>query len=138
MSPEEILINALKTTNEPEIIVKLLKQLKNQIIGNKTRKQAFLKLKAISILSKILIDSNQDDVKIQSAIALTSFAFSGFEMTACIEPLFSCLSSGNSDLSDACARALKVLLQSNTASFIHDSLLCNIVNSNTKTSPDQT
>lgn len=77
---------------DPDIKLKALREVKNQIIGNRTKKLAFLKLGAIPTVASILaeadsqladgdvsiVDKNSDyynnNIIIQSAAALGSFA----------------------------------------------------------------
>lgn len=83
------------TSLDPQIKLKALRELKNQIIGNRTKKLAFLKLGAIPVVSSVLASAIVDaqsqlpdgdvlgkdrnscygyNVILQSAAALGSFA----------------------------------------------------------------
>lgn len=74
---------------EPEVKVRALRDAKNQIIGNRTKKLSFLKLGAVPVVAGILADSiddvtennncnndsnNTNNILVQSAAALGSFA----------------------------------------------------------------
>lgn len=71
------------SSSDPEVKLKALREIKNQIIGNRTKKLFFLKLGAIPAIASTLSDSDDDSDKcnnilVQSAAALGSFAC-GFE-----------------------------------------------------------
>ncbi|KAA3455354.1 armadillo repeat-containing protein 8 [Gossypium australe] len=81
--PSELLSRL--TSAEPEVKVRALREVKNQIIGNRTKKLSFLKLGAVSAVAGILADSiddvtennncnNTNNILVQSAAALGSFA----------------------------------------------------------------
>ena len=80
-SPED-LIGRLSSAQAPhEAKLKALRDLKNQIIGNRTKKLAFLKLGAVPSIVAILASSAaasssdfHDSFLIQSAAAIGSFA----------------------------------------------------------------
>ncbi|CAN4121008.1 unnamed protein product [Withania somnifera] len=124
-----------------EAKLKALRDLKNQIIGNRTKKLCFLKLGAVSCVTSILSSSSAaaasasvggsacagDDVElndsliIQSAAAIGSFAC-GFDdgvkavLDAGAFPILLCLISyPNDKVVDATARSLKFIYQSELA-----------------------
>lgn len=79
------------TSADRDVKLKALRELKNQIIGNRTKKLSFLKLGAIPTVASILsdavstdavVDNNNDNINkniiVQSAAVLGSFAC-GFE-----------------------------------------------------------
>ncbi|KAL4614154.1 hypothetical protein ACB092_07G033600 [Castanea dentata] len=72
---------------DSEIKLRALRELKNQIVGNRTKKLFFLKLGAVPAVSCVLAKAQaqtqaqaqaQADLLVQSAVALGSFA-SGFD-----------------------------------------------------------
>lgn len=63
---------------DPEVKLKALREVKNQIIGNRTKKLSFLKLGAVPAIASALSDSECNSILVQSAAALGSFAC-GFE-----------------------------------------------------------
>lgn len=68
-------------SSDPEVKLKALRYVKNQIIGNRTKKLSFLKLGAVPAIASALSDSdcdNNSSILVQSAAALGSFAC-GFE-----------------------------------------------------------
>lgn len=69
-------------SSDLEVKLKALREVKNQIIGNRTKKLSFLKLGAIPAIASALADADDSDkcnnILVQSAAALGSFAC-GFE-----------------------------------------------------------
>ena len=84
--PEDIVGRLSSSMASYEIKLKALRDLKNQIIGNRTKKLAFLKLGAVPSVVSILssataaascrggYDDNLDSIIIQSAAVIGSFA----------------------------------------------------------------
>ncbi|KAJ8770935.1 hypothetical protein K2173_022107 [Erythroxylum novogranatense] len=125
---------------EPEIKLKALREVKNQIIGNRTKKLSFLELGAIPAVASILsatlaeVDSRfagGDDINIankytsnvlvQSAAALGSFAC-GFDAgvravldAGAFSHLIRLLSVPDYKVADAGARSLRMIYQSKKA-----------------------
>ncbi|XP_065867128.1 uncharacterized protein [Euphorbia lathyris] len=127
------------TSPDPEIKLKALRVLKNQIIGNRTKKLAFLKLGAIPAVSSILASAITDaqsqladgdvlitdknsnynyNIILQSAATLGSFAC-GFEAgvrvvldAGALPHLFMLLSYPDEKVVDAGARSLRMVYQS--------------------------
>ncbi|XP_022856035.1 armadillo repeat-containing protein 8-like [Olea europaea var. sylvestris] len=127
----EDLIGRLNSVHIPcEAKLKALRELKNQIIGNRTKKIAFLKLGAVpslvSILSSAVAENGgnlefNEPVIIQSAAAIGSFAC-GLDagVNAVLDAgafplLFGLVSHPNEKIVDACARSLKLIYQSKLA-----------------------
>ncbi|XP_038678575.1 armadillo repeat-containing protein 8 isoform X2 [Tripterygium wilfordii] len=122
-------------SGDPEIKFKALREIKNQIIGNRTKKLYFLKLGAVPTVSGILYraqvelpddniysknDSNRDII-IQSAAVLGSFAC-GFDAgvravidASAFPQLVRLLGYRDDKVVDAGARSLKMIYQSNLA-----------------------
>ncbi|KAE8691692.1 F11M15.21 protein isoform 3 [Hibiscus syriacus] len=118
---------------EPEVKVGALREVKNQIIGNPTKKLSFLKLGAVPAVAGILADSidevtdynncdsNSNNILVQSAAALGSFAC-GFDAgvqavldAGAFPNLLRLLASPNEKVVDASARALRMIYQSKLA-----------------------
>ncbi|KAG8389000.1 hypothetical protein BUALT_Bualt02G0183900 [Buddleja alternifolia] len=134
--PED-LIGRLNSTHTPyEAKLKALRDLKNQIIGNRTKKQVFLKLGAVpSVVSILSAASSEDSAQggggdnrefrdsmlIQSAAAIGSFACgldAGVKAVldaGAFSLLFSLISHLNEKVADAGARSLKLIYQSKLA-----------------------
>jgi hypothetical protein len=60
-------------STDPEVKLRALREVKNQIIGNRTKKLSFLKLGAVPAVAAALSQA-QADLLIQSAAVLGSFA----------------------------------------------------------------
>ncbi|KAK8601907.1 hypothetical protein V6N13_058423 [Hibiscus sabdariffa] len=119
---------------DPEVKVRALRELKNQIIGNRTKKLSFLKLGAVPSVACILADSidevtennncdnsNTNNILVQSAAALGSFAC-GFDAgvqavldAGAFPSLLRLLANPNEKVVDAGARALRMIYQSKLA-----------------------
>ncbi|KAJ4825384.1 hypothetical protein Tsubulata_012539 [Turnera subulata] len=113
---------------DPEIKLKALRDIKNQIIGNRTKKLSFLKLGAVPAVASVLAASlshSPDDVihniVVQSAAVLGSFAC-GFDAgvravldSASFPHLLRLLSSPDDKVVDAAARSLRMIYQSKLA-----------------------
>ncbi|XP_019155555.1 PREDICTED: armadillo repeat-containing protein 8 [Ipomoea nil] len=127
-SRTEDLIGRLSSTS-PEIQLKALREVKNQIIGNRTKKLSFLKLGAVPAVVSVLssVASAQvggeihDSLVIQSAAAIGSFSC-GFDagVKAVLEAgafplLLRLIYHSNDKVVDAGARSLKLIYQSRLA-----------------------
>ncbi|XP_016515547.1 uncharacterized protein LOC107832234 isoform X2 [Nicotiana tabacum] len=136
-SRREDLIGKLSSSST-DTKLKALRDLKNQIIGNRTKKLCFLKLGAVPLITSILSSSSSsagtagsscadDDVElndsliIQSAAAIGSFAC-GFDdgVKAVLDAgafplLLRLISYPNDKVVDAAARSLKFIYQSKLA-----------------------
>ncbi|TYI65046.1 hypothetical protein E1A91_D09G130600v1 [Gossypium mustelinum] len=128
--PSELLSRL--TSAEPEVKVRALREVKNQIIGNRTKKLSFLKLGAVPAVAGILADSiddvtennncnNTNNFLVQSAAALGSFAC-GFDAgvqavldAGAFPNLLRLLANPNEKVVDAVARALRMIYQSKLA-----------------------
>ncbi|XVF29600.1 hypothetical protein REPUB_Repub15cG0136000 [Reevesia pubescens] len=127
--PSELLSRLAST--EPEVKIRALREVKNQIIGNRTKKLSFLKLGAVPAIAGILADSADDfmgnnncndnnisNILVQSAAALGSFACcfdAGVQavLDAGVFPnLLRLLANSNEKVVDAGARALRMIYQS--------------------------
>ncbi|XP_073063678.1 uncharacterized protein [Primulina eburnea] len=133
-SRPEDLIGRLNSAITPyESKLKALRDLKNQIIGNRTKKLAFLKLGAVPSVAAILSDAAategicgdarelHESVLIQSAAAIGSFSCgldAGVKAVLDVGAfplLLSLISHVNDKVVDAGARSLKLIYQSKLA-----------------------
>ncbi|XVE60003.1 hypothetical protein DITRI_Ditri05aG0091800 [Diplodiscus trichospermus] len=118
---------------EPEVKVRALREVKNLIIGNRTKKLSFLKLGAVPAVAGILADSidgvsdnncnnnSINNILVQSSAVLGSFAC-GFDAgvhavldAGAFPVLLRLLANSNAKVVDAGARALKMIYQSKLA-----------------------
>ncbi|KAI3705449.1 hypothetical protein L1987_75687 [Smallanthus sonchifolius] len=121
----EGLIERLRSAAEDggEAKLKVLRELKNQIIGNRTKKLSYIKLGAVPFVVSILssASSSSDSVLVQCAATLGSFACgvdSGVNAVldaGAFPHLINLLSHSNEKVVDAGARALKMIYQSKVA-----------------------
>ncbi|CAG8661632.1 5355_t:CDS:10, partial [Racocetra persica] len=109
---------------DPAVRVKALRFIKNNIIGNKTKKDLYIGLNVIPKLVTFFTENEGVDpqVRIQAAIVLGSFAYGGEENVTeivkheAVKPLLECISSKNDPrLIEAAARALKAIYKCPTA-----------------------
>ncbi|CAG8492716.1 12829_t:CDS:10 [Acaulospora colombiana] len=103
---------------DPAVRVKALRFIKNNIIGNKTKKDLYISLNIIPKLVSFFKNKEGIDpqVQIQAAIVLGSFAYGGENNVAelakhgAVKPLLECISIKNDPrLIEAAARALKAI-----------------------------
>lgn len=118
--PEDLVENlsSLDTTAR----LKALRDVKNQIIGNKTKKLSYIKLGAVPRVVEILTSDTETPLLVQSAAAVGSFACgneAGVKAvidSGVLPHLLKMLSFGdNKQVVEACARTLKMIFQSNLA-----------------------
>ncbi|KAK1267253.1 hypothetical protein QJS04_geneDACA016389 [Acorus gramineus] len=104
-------------------LLKVLREVKNQIIGNRTKKLWYLKLGAVPAILSILSSAADSDsaVIVQAAAALGSFAC-GVDAGAravldggAVPILVRLLSNRDEKVVDACARSLRMVFQSKLA-----------------------
>ncbi|CAG8494011.1 15221_t:CDS:10 [Acaulospora morrowiae] len=109
---------------DPVIRVKALRFIKNNIIGNKTKKDLYISLDVIPKLVSFFKNKETIDpqVQIQAAIVLGSFAYGGESNVTelikhdAVKPLLGCISIKNDPrLIEAAARALKAIYKCPTA-----------------------
>lgn len=125
--PEDLISRLSSAAVDGEAKLKALRELKNQIIGNRTKKLLYIKLGAVpsvvSILSSAAADgdASSTSVLVQSAAAVGSFAC-GFEAgvkavldAGAFPHLLNLISHPNSKVVDASARSLKMIYQSKLA-----------------------
>ncbi|ORY06467.1 ARM repeat-containing protein [Basidiobolus meristosporus CBS 931.73] len=120
---------ALLSTNDKAERVRVLRFIKNSIIGNRTKKDLYINLNILPRLVDIIVknDSTTDpQSKIQAVVILGSLAY-GNEENVCklidagvIPPLLDCLALRNDPkLIEAAARALKAIFNSPRAPKQH-------------------
>ncbi|CAH1764496.1 13336_t:CDS:10 [Entrophospora sp. SA101] len=108
---------------DPLVRIKALRFIKNKIIGNKTKKDLYIRLNVISKLVKFFEFKTTDpQIQIQAVIVLGSFAYGGEENVSelikhdAVKPLLDCLSlQKDPRLIEAAARTLKVIYKSPVA-----------------------
>jgi len=126
-------VGELKEGVEPAKKKSTLRALRNEIIGDRTKKFTFVKEGAVQAVSKILrdalakpagFDATTTDLVIQSAATLGSFSC-GLELGAeaviesgAVTDLTQLLGSSDTRLVTAAARALRLLFQSSRASTL--------------------
>ncbi|KAJ4971447.1 hypothetical protein NE237_004546 [Protea cynaroides] len=119
--PED-LIGRLKSS-EGEAKLKALREVKNQIIGNRTKKLSYIKLGAVPTIVGILAGASESDVSliVQSTAAIGSFACgvdAGVKAvldSGAFPHLFRSLSNPDAKVVDAAARSLRMIYQSKLA-----------------------
>ncbi|XP_068638885.1 uncharacterized protein [Aristolochia californica] len=118
--PEE-LIDRLASVDSG-VRLKALRELKNQVIGNRTKKLSYIKLGAVARVAAIVGDDDSDaSLLVQSAAALGSFAC-GVDIgvktvlkSGAFPHLIRILSNQDEKVVDASARALRMIFQSKLA-----------------------
>ncbi|CAL5433935.1 unnamed protein product [Camellia sinensis] len=124
--PEDLIAFLSSAADDSKL--KALRDLKNQIIGNRTKKLSFIKLGAVPIVVSILSSSADEaavdpstSLLVQSAAAIGSFACgldAGVKAVldaGAFPHLFSLLSHPNDKVVDAGARSLKMIYHSKLA-----------------------
>ncbi|XP_077214210.1 ARM repeat superfamily protein [Tasmannia lanceolata] len=118
--PEDLI--ARLSSGESGARLKALREVKNQIIGNRTKKLSYIKLGAVPRIAEILAsDESDDSLLIQSAAALGSFACgvdAGVKAvlnSGALPHLIRILSNPDEKVVDAGARSLKMIFQSKLA-----------------------
>ncbi|KAF9593258.1 hypothetical protein IFM89_021014 [Coptis chinensis] len=119
----EFLISYLKSEQQGEVKLKTLREVKNQIIGNRTKKISYIKLGAVPKIVEILASAHDSDLSIlvQSAATIGSFACgvdAGVKAvldSGAFPHLIRLLSHSDDKVVDAGARSLKMIFQSKLA-----------------------
>ena len=97
--------------------LKAVREIKNQIIGNKNKKLSYVKLEAVPRVVELLRESADAHLLIQSAAAVGSFAYGledGFRAVVAsggVQYLLQAISSQDSTVVEAALRALKLVWQ---------------------------
>ncbi|KAG0378714.1 hypothetical protein BGX24_003000 [Mortierella sp. AD032] len=122
LTPHEVAVSQLATDQAvPLDRIKSLRFIKNNIIGNKTKKDLYIQLGIVSRLQDIIStkDDKDSQLKIQAVIVLGSFAFGNesnilaLTNSGVVEPLLNCLNpNGDPKLIEAAARTLNAIYAS--------------------------
>ena len=116
----EELIARLKST-EPSTRLKAVKTVRDQIIGNRHRKAAFIKHDAVSIIVDMLENEPESNLLVQCATVVGSFACGGQVGVEAVlkaggaAPLVSLLTSMDERVVEAGVRSLKLVYEVHTA-----------------------
>eukprot|EP00249_Psilotum_nudum_P017937 c26559_g1_i2 orf=648-2606(+) len=117
--PEDLVENLSSIDTSARL--KALRDVKNQIIGNKTKKLSYIKLGAVPRVVEILASDTETPLLVQSAATVGSFAC-GIEAgvkavldSGVLPHLLRMLSNGDSKVVEAGARSLKMIFQSTLA-----------------------
>ncbi|XP_022637501.1 armadillo repeat-containing protein 8 isoform X2 [Vigna radiata var. radiata] len=124
--PSSDLILHRLTSSDCEIKLKAIREVKNQIIGNRTKKLSYIKLGAVPVLAAVLASADADSTPgsslvVQSAAALGSFACgvdAGVRAildAGAFPHLIRLLSAADDKVVDAAARSLRMIYQSKLA-----------------------
>ncbi|XP_059665279.1 uncharacterized protein LOC132311397 isoform X2 [Cornus florida] len=125
--PEDLIARLSSAATDGESKLKALRELKNQIIGNRTRKLSYIKLGAVPSVVSILSSSadchggDSISLLLQSVAALGSFACgvdAGVKAVldaGAFPHLFGLISHPNDKVVDAGARSLRMIYQSKLA-----------------------
>ncbi|KAG9061724.1 hypothetical protein KI688_006873 [Linnemannia hyalina] len=122
LTPHEVAVSQLATDQTVSLDrIKSLRFIKNNIIGNKTKKDLYIQLGIVSRLQDIIStkDDKDSQLKIQAVIVLGSFAFGNesnilaLTNSGVVEPLLNCLNpSADPKLIEAAARTLNAIYAS--------------------------
>ncbi|KAF8934070.1 hypothetical protein BGZ58_005957 [Dissophora ornata] len=122
LTPHEVAVSQLGTSQTlPLERIKSLRFIKNNIIGNKTKKDLYIQLGIVSRLQDIISarDEKESQLKTQAIIVLGSFAFGNegnilaLTSSGVVEPLLNCLNpNGDPKLIEAAARTLNAIYAS--------------------------
>ncbi|KAG0198070.1 hypothetical protein BGX28_008435 [Mortierella sp. GBA30] len=122
LTPHEVAVSQLGTGQTvPVERIKSLRFIKNNIIGNKTKKDLYIQLGIVSRLQDIISTRDEKDsqLKIQAVIVLGSFAFGNesnilsLTNAGVVDPLLNCLNpNGDPKLIEAAARTLNAIYAS--------------------------
>lgn len=111
-------------SGDREARLRALREIKNQIIGNKAKKASYLHV-IPTLLDVLATDSADSDLLVQSAAAIGSFSY-GIEegvksivANGGINHLINCLSSPDANVVEAAARSLKLIYQVFVATSMH-------------------
>nr|XP_024385227.1 armadillo repeat-containing protein 8-like isoform X2 [Physcomitrium patens] len=114
--PEDLVEGLSSLDNTARL--KALRDVKNQIIGNKTKKLSYIKLGAVPRVVEILASDTDIPLLVQSAAAVGSFACgtdAGVRAvldSGVLPHLLKMLQNGDTKVAETCARALKMIFHS--------------------------
>ncbi|KAL4198347.1 hypothetical protein AMTRI_Chr03g45410 [Amborella trichopoda] len=106
------------SSKDPGTRLKALRDLKNQIIGNRTKKLRYVKLGAVPLVSEMLESGSESVVLVQAIATLGSFGCgldAGVEAivkSGALPYLFSTLANPDEKVVEAGARSLRMIFQS--------------------------
>ena len=112
---EDLVIN-LKSS-DPGTRLKAVREVKNQVIGNKQRKKAFIKLGAIPHIVQVLKDEPESSLLVQCATVVGSLArvdsqcVQDVAHSGAVAPLFQMIASTEECVVDAGLRALNFIFE---------------------------
>lgn len=118
--PSSDLIGRL-TATDATVSLKALRDIKNQIIGNRTKKLSFIKLGVVPHVASILSSTSDPNILVQSAAVLGSFAcgvdagVSAVLDAGAFPGLLRLLADPDPKVVDAGARSLRMIYQSKLA-----------------------
>ncbi len=116
--PEEVVQNLY--SNDAATRLKAIREVKNQIIGNKTKKLSYVKLGVVPRVVELLASEGEHDdaaIKVQSATAVGSFAYGvpdGLRAvvdSGGVASLLQALHSEQEKVVEASVRSLKMIYQ---------------------------
>ncbi|DBA77394.1 TPA: hypothetical protein ACH3X2_000908 [Trebouxia sp. C0005] len=105
--------------------LKAVREIKNQIIGNKSKKLSYIKLEAVPRVVELLQENADAFLLVQSAATVGSFAYGledGFRAVVAsggVQHLLHAVSSQDNTVVEAALRALKLIWQSSGATAPH-------------------
>ncbi|KNC97089.1 uncharacterized protein SPPG_07484 [Spizellomyces punctatus DAOM BR117] len=118
VTKHEAAVAALRSSDQQER-TRAVRFIKNSVIGNRTKKELYMKMGVTERLVKFLSDPTSDlDLRVQVSVVLGSFAYGNDQNiqmlveAGAITPLLATLSSKELKLVEAGARALKAVYQS--------------------------
>ena len=112
---EDLVVN-LKSS-DPGTRLKAVRDVKNQVIGNKQRKKAFIKLGAIPHIVQVLKDEPESSLLVQCATVVGSLArvdaqcVQDLAHSGAVAPLFQMIASKEECVVDAGLRALNFIFE---------------------------
>ena len=118
---QQEVVDRLRSTDRTTRL-KAVRDIKNQIIGNKNKKLSYIKLEAVPRVVELLQESADAHLLVQSAAAVGSFAYGledGFRAVLAsggVQQLIHAVSSPDESVVEAALRALKLVWQ---VWFIH-------------------
>ncbi|XP_047325001.1 armadillo repeat-containing protein 8-like isoform X1 [Impatiens glandulifera] len=127
LRPDDLIIRLTSSASDGDDKLKALRYLKNQIIGNRTKKLSYIKLGAVPAVVSILSDSSAGNCEaslsllVQAVATIGSFACgldTGVKAVIDAEALpilFSLINYPNEKIVDAGTRSLKLIYQSKLA-----------------------
>ena len=116
VAKQQEVVDRLRSTDRSTRL-KAVREIKNQIIGNKNKKLSYIKLEAVPRVVELLQESADAHLIVQSAAAVGSFAYGledGFRAVLAsggVQHLLQAVSSQDDSVVEAALRALKLVWQ---------------------------